>query len=404
MSGNLAFPVEFDTRINECVVNALHSIREYLGMDVGFISEFKGDHRVMLVVDADRPVGIFTGQRIPMSAGYCRDVVEGKLPEGIPDTSILPRAAAKPETKSLPIGSHASVPIRLSDGRVFGTFCCFDAKPTKRLSQRDISAMKTIADVVAFHIEHEVMDAVEKDKAAERLRSVLDAGLPIVVYQPVMEIASGRIVGAEALARFPWKPTRAPDQWFSEARSVSMGDELSEAAVKRALDDFAPARSGTDMVLGLNMPPSFILSVDLEKLLEGYPLDRLTIEITEHDRIDDYDAVAVALSSLRAKGVRLAIDDMGAGFANMRHVVKLKPDAIKIDASLIGGVDADPMKQAWISGLVEFARKAGISLLAEGIETRAELDLMREMGVRYGQGYFLGRPMNVDKLVDEWSE
>jgi len=116
------------------------------------------------------------------------------------------------------------------------------------------------------------------------------------------------------------------------------------------------------------------------------------IEVTEHSRIDDYAAIRTAFEAARQRGLRLAIDDAGAGFASFNHILALAPDLIKLDLSLIRGVDTDPNRRSLAAALVSFSRQLGVDIIAEGIETPAELATLKELGVGYGQGFLLGRP------------
>ncbi len=116
------------------------------------------------------------------------------------------------------------------------------------------------------------------------------------------------------------------------------------------------------------------------------------LELTEHDEIEDYRALAAALAPLRERGVRVAVDDTGAGFASMRHVLALMPDLIKLDISLVRGIDTDVSRQALAAALTAFADSTGAEVVAEGIERQAELDVVRSLNVTYGQGYLLGVP------------
>lgn len=134
------------------------------------------------------------------------------------------------------------------------------------------------------------------------------------------------------------------------------------------------------------------MSGDLETALaDGIP-DRLVLELTEHAAVEDYEQLSRALEPFRAKGMRLAIDDVGAGFASMRHVLNLKPDLIKLDVSLTRGINGDTGRLAMSAAMVAFAERTGCMVVAEGVETEAELDTLRNIGVHFGQGYLLGRP------------
>lgn len=209
------------------------------------------------------------------------------------------------------------------------------------------------------------------------------------VFQPIVDLETRAIVGYEALTRF--HDEVAPEIKLSEAASVGLGPELELAtlgAVLRAASDLPPGRS-----LNINASPALILADgQLSTLIDG--VDRPVIcEITEHVAIGDYPAIRSALE--RLAGTRVAVDDAGAGFASFRHILELRPSFVKLDRSLVAGIDGDPVRQALIAGMRHFALAAGCRLVAEGIETDAELATLRELEVPFGQGYLLGSPQPV---------
>jgi EAL domain-containing protein (putative c-di-GMP-specific phosphodiesterase class I) len=144
--------------------------------------------------------------------------------------------------------------------------------------------------------------------------------------------------------------------------------------------------------LAVNVSPATLMDPSLVALLSSHACDRVIVELTEHARVEDYDDIGVAVQRLRELGVRLAIDDAGAGFSSFQHILQLRPELIKLDRSLTRAVDTDPVRYALASALVTFASSLGASVCAEGIETEQELVALQQLGILYGQGYFLGRP------------
>jgi EAL domain-containing protein (putative c-di-GMP-specific phosphodiesterase class I)/DNA-binding NarL/FixJ family response regulator len=222
------------------------------------------------------------------------------------------------------------------------------------------------------------------------IAAVLKPGAIRAAYQPIFELATGRVVGYEALARFDREPRRGPEAWIAAASADGRQEEMELAAIMAQLARFddlpAPA------YLAINVSPSTATSEGLASLLFGLPMERLVVEISEHGFVADYEALEAGLASLRAQGTRLAVDDAGAGFASLRHILQLKPDLIKLDISLTQGIHADRARRSLASALVAFAGQMGMAVVAEGIETAAELAALVDLGVGYGQGYILGRP------------
>jgi EAL domain-containing protein (putative c-di-GMP-specific phosphodiesterase class I)/FixJ family two-component response regulator len=225
----------------------------------------------------------------------------------------------------------------------------------------------------------------------QRIRRVLHGeDAMAIVFQPIVALRRGKIVGAEALARFAGPPQRRPDAWFAEAEEVGLGGQLELFAARRAVE--ALQHLPRAVYLTINVSPSTLAKASFHKLVSKIEGERLVAEVTEHAPLPDYDDLARALKRLRALGMRLAIDDVGAGFASLRHILRLAPDLIKLDLTMIRNIHRDHSKQALAAGLISFARKSGATIVAEGIQSATELNALVELGVGYGQGYFLGRP------------
>ena len=223
-----------------------------------------------------------------------------------------------------------------------------------------------------------------------RVRAALENGALNMVFQPIVKLADSRPVGYEALARFGLEPKRSPDVWFREAGDVAMREELELGAISRALAALPSIQQ--DRWLSLNASPELVSSGALARALDGHDCSRLVLEVTEEAPIDDYDAFAAGLLELRSSGLRLAVDDAGAGFASLRHILRLAPDVIKLDRTLIDDVDTSRASRALAAAFVSFAREVGSLVLAEGIERALQLETLLDLGVTLGQGYRLGRP------------
>jgi len=221
-----------------------------------------------------------------------------------------------------------------------------------------------------------------------RIRRVCADGEFETVFQPLIELGSNHAVAYEALTRFPGE-TRTTREWFADATELGVGSDLELAAVRSALSylaDFPP-----DTRLSINVSPAVAVTDDFVELVAPVA-ERLIIELTEHDPVEDYDLLVETLSQLRAMGALIAIDDVGAGFTTLRNIIRLAPDILKLDLSLTQTVERDSGSRALTSALIGYGGSTGTLIAAEGIETESELELLRELGVDQGQGYFLGRP------------
>lgn len=236
----------------------------------------------------------------------------------------------------------------------------------------------------------EQQQARRHDLLSERVEAVLAAGDLSMALQPIIEIPTGRLVGAEALARFA--DGRPPDVWFAEAGEVGLRVELEMLAVRCALGRLTELPDHA--TISINACPDVLVHPEFTTMLlgAGALLDRVVIEITEHIRIAEYDALQTALSALRSAGAGLAVDDTGAGYASLTHVLRLRPDIVKLDRSLVAAVDSDRARRTLITALNLLALDIGAVVTAEGVETAAELETLADLGVDHAQGYLIGRP------------
>lgn len=224
----------------------------------------------------------------------------------------------------------------------------------------------------------------------QHVRHVLDDPSKLsIVFQPVVDLETDRIIAVEALSRFDLPPQRTPDQWFADAHRCDLGLELELLAVEAALGHLD---SLAGIALAINVGPDVARSPEFLATLADLPLDGLILELTEHAFVDDYPALNAALRPLRRNGLRVAIDDTGAGYSSLSHIIKIAPDFIKLDCELTRGIDMDPVRRALAASLVTFAADTGAEIIAEGVETADELEVFRGLGVRYAQGYQLGHP------------
>ncbi|GAC1328316.1 MAG: hypothetical protein NVSMB17_03600 [Candidatus Dormibacteria bacterium] len=224
----------------------------------------------------------------------------------------------------------------------------------------------------------------------QRIQQVLTAGMVTMVFQPIIDLQTGLVNGVESLARLTAEPRRTPDLWFIEATNVGLGVELELMAIREALLqlDLLPPT----VYMSVNASPATAASAGLAEVLEHTPLHRVVLEVTEHDAVTDYEVLIASLKDMRARGLRLAVDDMGSGYANLRHILELHPDVIKLDVALTRGIDVDTPRRALAASFTTFARQIGAKIVAEGMETQGEFETLKELGVHLGQGYYLARP------------
>lgn len=290
------------------------------------------------------------------------------------------------------------MPIMRPDGVLDGAVCAYSHSPEILLDGRDLSFLRLIASMMEarFSVERDV------ESHREELRASLvrfEAGEDFeILVQPIVSSRSGALAGCEALSRFLVEPIRSPDLWFAQAARAGLSVELQ----------MVPLRHVMRMLPG-SMSPYMSVNLAADVLVTGEPrriirelgsAERLVVEITEHTAVVDYDALVREVAALRSLGVRVAVDDTGTGYSGLNHILQLAPDFIKLDRSLIQSVDARPGAKALCSALSDFARDIGASVVAEGVETREELQTLLSVGIDFVQGYLTARPQTPPPMLE----
>ena len=371
--------------------DALVAVRNHLGMEVAYISEFVDGRSVFHRVDAPGLDDLIkVGDSRSLDDVYCNHILEGRLPELIPDTSKEPLARSMPITSSAPIGSHVSIPIRLADGTPYGMFCCVSPRAMPSLNERDLDTMRVFAGLAAKQVNREIEERLAARESRAGTEAVLAAKGFEVVYQPIFDLVGMKLSSYEALTRFSPLPYRSPDKWFGEAFASGLGIDLELAVIRTAVEALEALPGYLD--LAVNASPDTIVSGRLLDALDARYLARTTLELTEHAKVADYALLHHALAPLKEAGVKIAVDDAGAGYSGLQHIVQLAPDIIKLDMSLTRSIDVHPARRALATAMIFFARETGAAVVAEGIETQDELTALQSLGVNKGQGYLLGKP------------
>jgi EAL domain-containing protein (putative c-di-GMP-specific phosphodiesterase class I) len=372
----------------------LNLVRRHLQMDVSYVSEFTGGRQVYRALDGDTDTfKLTTGEGPELSKTYCQRMVEGQIPNVLPDSQADPRVRGL----TTQIGAYIGVPLRLSDGTMYGTFCCLSQK-AEDLDERDVQFMSMLAEVLVEELDAQRRLAQER----ARIEALSNEESLQIALQPIVDIHDGRCLGVEALSRFP-DGFGAPDVVFDAAHKVGLGIELEYLAVRKALR-FLP-HLGADQYLSVNLTPSAAFEGAQREFQEvDASLHRLVLEVTENAAVEGYAEFRQLLAPLREQGLRLSIDDAGSGYASLHHIVELQPDIIKIDRSLIDGLGADPSRRSAVRAFVALAADLGATVVAEGVETTADLNAVRDLGISAVQGFLLARPSTDPSALARWSQ
>ena len=386
----------------DAVHRLLTVARTHTRMSIAWVSEFVGTDQVLRFVDAEPGIDAPPeGSAMPLSGTYCARVLDGSFPPLIPDARQAAAAALLDMAPDVNIGAYVGVPLLGPSGTAVGMLCAIDPMARAELEARDLAALELLAQVL-HDLQQRAVTAEDSRQERQALRQALTDVLSGAgrhpVLQPIVDLTTGRAYAAEGLTRFtalspaqPGEPApRSPAQWFDDASRLDLREELDLATAGAVLDllDVVPA----DVAVTINLGPDTLVTDRLVDLLAGRELHRIVVEITEHARVTDYDALAAALRPYRDRGLRLAVDDAGAGYASLCHVLSIDPDLVKVDMALTRGADQDLARRTLLSALATFADGVGCRLVAEGVETAAELAAVAGCGISLVQGYALARP------------
>jgi EAL domain-containing protein (putative c-di-GMP-specific phosphodiesterase class I) len=374
------------------VERLLDKVRTHLGVETAWVSVFGARELTIWAATGQvEPMCLPVGGDRDMLGSFCARVLAGTLPDLINDVRRHPVTRDLEVTRDLNLGSYMGVPWRSPDGALAGMLCCASRHPDPALGKQSLRYMGLIADLISDHMSGPLAMRRHSTATARRaVQQVLDRDAVRMVFQPIIRLSDGVTVGYEALARFDPGMFTGPDRAFAAASLCGLGVPLEHLAVRQALRRLPDLAGGT--VLAVNLSAEALLDAEVLDTLLAHAGPHLAVEITEHAQVSDYDLLTGMLDSLRKAGIRLSVDDAGAGYASLQHILRLRPDVIKLDISLVRDIDSDMVKGALARSLNDFATQIGASMVAEGIETTEELDRLRATGIAFGQGYHLGRP------------
>lgn len=376
---------------NDFIGLVVASVRDHLGADVSFLAEFRGNRKVVRRFSGEQPGVCFEeGQSFPLKETYCYRVSQGELPNVIENAMEDARVKDLAITAELNIGAYLSVPVMLPDGRQYGTLCALHNHPSSHIHERDLRFMHVLGDILGDHVGRQQEVIRDYEIKIDRINEAINKSAFHTVFQPIVDIDTGEMVGAEALSRFDIEPQRTPDRWFAEAAQVGLQEELEMAAVHKALAHIEQLPEG--IYLSVNVSPRILQSEALMEALEAVDASRVVVEVTEHEVVDEYEPLLAAVKRLDRAGARLAVDDAGAGYSGLSHIIRVSPRIMKLDMSLTRGIYRDVIKQALATSAVTFASRVGMDIVAEGVETAEDALALKIIGVRYGQGYYFAKP------------
>ncbi|MEM1340886.1 MAG: EAL domain-containing protein [Pseudomonadota bacterium] len=389
-------------KADSLIDEALATIRDHFGMPVAYLSRFEGDKTVFRNVSAPGLEDMIKpGDAQKLADVYCPHIVSGALPHLIPDTRHEKLCQDMPITHNLPIGSHVSLPIYNEDDSIYGMFCCLAPVPKPSLNPRDLAVMASFANLANRQVLIQEELTRKSDATRARIERVLSSSDFYAVYQPLVRLRDRRVIGYEALSRFTAPEKMTPDIWFLDAADVGLGIDLELATLKAALDGLTALPQGT--YLSINASPDLISDPQFIELLKKHPVKRLLLEISELSDAQDNAAFHRGVQEIKRLGLRIAIDDVGAGYSGLQRIALLQPDMLKIDRALAQEIDLNITHRAIVSALVHFAQETGTQVLVEGVERPEEAAALRVLGVNFAQGWHFGKPGPINDFTKQVS-
>jgi EAL domain-containing protein (putative c-di-GMP-specific phosphodiesterase class I)/ActR/RegA family two-component response regulator len=256
----------------------------------------------------------------------------------------------------------------------------------------------SVIDRVRAQLDVEHQEHQRRQELLEQLTIALDGDGMDIVYQPIFDLETRDVVGVEALSRFSLVPHRPPNQWFQAAADLGLATRLEMKAVRLAIARRSQLPPGVFMAV--NLSPEALLSGELFFVVPSAFADQLVVEVTEHTPVLDYRALGLAFAPMRASGTTLSVDDAGAGFASLRHILELAPRYIKIDLSITQKIENDRAALAMAVALTSFAGAIDAIIIAEGIESESQLQALKSLGIGLGQGFHLAEPGSMEQLAE----
>jgi EAL domain-containing protein (putative c-di-GMP-specific phosphodiesterase class I) len=371
------------------VIDLLDLLRRRTRMDVAGLGRLDGDLMVIQETSGDvRGFGLTQGSSVRRDRSLFGLVLDGALPSLMADTSLDPRTAGLPTVRELGIGAYAVRPVLDADGTIYGLVGCISHEARPSTGAAEVRLLGLLANFLTDHVSDLHQTWERRCRVWHHVHDLIECGGPRIHLQPIIDLCSGQPVAVEALSRFLGSTRPAPQ--FADATAVGLGPELEMAAIRQALAVLPAVPIGVR--LQLNASPTTVTSGLVDVLLSCDAPHRLALEITEHEYVGEDSSLCAAVRALRSRGIDIVLDDMGTGYAGLQLLLRLRPDVVKLDRFIVHGISTDPAHRAVAEGMTGIAHCLGGRVVAEGIESWAELAAVRAAGIDYGQGFLLGHP------------
>lgn len=376
----------------------LEALRIHLSMDAAYLATHQ-DGRIRIEAGDEAPgTGLMWRiDRGDLSDGFCAPVMSGMIDGLVTDTHSEAKVADLGLIRSAGIRAFLAIPVMRPGGLDPAMLCCVHRTRRPDLSERDYTTMSAFAAIAGDLMHRRRASDKERIKKRAEIHSIIENLRFDIVFQPIFDLNSGEMRGVEALTRFAHEDGRGPDLWIADAGTVGLQAELESAIVGEVLDQREQLpRTG---YLSVNVSPATLVHPSFAEALRGHDTLGLILELTEHVEIPEEAALEAAIARLRNLGIKLAIDDVGSGYSGLSQILRFRPDFLKLDMSLVSGLESDAAKRSLAMAMQHFGREIGAKLIAEGIEKEEEAYALRMLGISLGQGFHLGRPSPAKDLA-----
>lgn len=376
---------------------ALSKMRHHLEMPLSYLSVFDGDDVVCRAmsgcVPSSRPV---IGVRQPADGSLCAAVRDGVLPQLVADLShYTDRHFTSP--CGTRVNAFVAIPLLLPDGGLSGTFCCASPVAMPDLNQRDHSVVQSCVSRLGDTMRDQLDLETRHTSLRTRIEDIISDRDFQLLLQPIVNLETNRVTGAEALCRFRPTPYRSPDAWFADAEKVGLRAELERTVLQKALELLPELPR--PLKLSINLSARSMAEIDVLPLVDGPCSDRIVLELTNLTDLGDLTGLQIAIRNMRDLGVEIAVDGIAPDHASFCMIMQLKPDIVKLDRELVRGIHMDPANQALTTAVIHFANAIGAAPIAGGIERVEETSMLKTLGVMQGQGFLVGRPGGLQALM-----
>ena len=265
------------------------------------------------------------------------------------------------------------------------------------LNQRDHAVVQSCASRVGNVLRDQLDFETRQTTLRAKIEDVIADRDFQLLLQPIVDLETNRVTGAEALCRFRPTPYRSPDAWFADAEKVGLRTDLEHAVLQKALEVLPELPR--PLKLSINLSARAMAKIDILPRVDGPCSDRIVLELTNLAELGDLTDLQNAIRNVRELGVEIAVDEIAPDHASFCKIMQLKPDILKLDRELVRGIHMDPANQSLTTAVIHFAAAIGAALIAGGIERAEETAMLKSLGVMQGQGFLVGRPGGLQALM-----